>query len=634
MMTAPPDRAKVPIVAPAGTEADQPLTGREVSPPSPSGSAPEVEHSAPVREVIHDIAWVCRADFAAVLRAAGPQRWDDPAAAGWTPVKNNPVRSVWRKRLGDRPYYLKVYHEHTLPARWKARWQGTAGEVEWNAGVYALRQGIPAVRPAGYAIVRGTRGRRCSLLVTEGVEPVYLLSEFWRMLEDDDDPPRRRRDKRYLIDLLAEMIALAHQTGFEHRDMHAANILVHPIAPGQYRTMFCDLQSARLGHPLDDQAVVRNLTQLHQWFRRHSAITDRLRFLRRYLRWRLEYECLSPCGRALGLDFDQLVAALADRSDRHARRLWARRDRRTLRNSRYFGRISLPRGWRGCVFLSAKRTSPASPASRLVLARPWWRTQLADPTRWTREIAQNACKRSHSALVARDTLDADGQRIDVIVKRPLARNFRRKLRQIFPPSRSMRGWRIGNALLNRDIPAARPLAVLEKRLGPFVLDSLLLTEAVPGARDLEAFLRAGPRDVTPARWWRQKTTLGRLVARRLRELHERGFVHRDCKAQNLLVVTEPELEVIWIDMDGLRAVRHPRPKDELRMLARLHVSLIDVPAVTRADRGRVLKAYLTRFGRDPDTWRTVWRRIGQLAERKLRALERRRAWKHKHYGRA
>ena len=68
-------------------------------------------------------------------------------------------------------------------------------------------------------------------------------------------------------------------------------------------------------------------------------------------------------------------------------------------------------------------------------------------------------------------------------------------------------------------------------------------------------------------------------------------------------------------------------------LTRLHVSLVGAPGLTRTDRVRFLKAYLTRFGSDARTWRPAWRALTAAGEKKLRARSVRRRWKLKHYGR-
>src|SRR5262249_4825787 len=138
----------------------------------------------------------------------------------------------------------------------------------------------------------------------------------------------------------------------------------------------------------------------------------------------------------------------------------------------------------------SKRQIENSHASGLVFERKWWKKVLADPLRFFSGDAAKACKVSHSGLVTRAVLSLDkGGEVPVIIKRPIARNWRRALRQALPPSRCLRGWNTGHSLIHRDIPAARPLVVLERRVGPIVRDSILITEALPGALDLDAHLK-------------------------------------------------------------------------------------------------------------------------------------------------
>jgi tRNA A-37 threonylcarbamoyl transferase component Bud32 len=584
------------------------------------------------RKIVHDLTWTFRNGFQHALDTLHASVWSDPQAAGWILVKHNSARDVWRARIAGRSYFVKYYARRGWLARLKHAVRGPACLSEWNGGIFAIQTGLPAVRPAGYCETVRYAGRECSVLVTEAIEPATALDDFWLLLQSDPDGMRRRTDSRQLVELLGEMIAKAHQAGFEHLDMHAANILVEPIAPRRYRTAFVDLQSARLGKPLTERAVVRNLAQLNQWFWRHSSTADRVRFLRSYLRWRNEYEGQCAHSRPLSMDLRQLVTALARHADVHADRLWRQRDRRVMREGRYFSRVRLPGGWRGIVYVQSKRRSEESKASGLVLNRAWWKTKLSDPLRWFRETPD--CKNSHSAAVTRALLEHDDGAIPVIIKRPRARNWLRRLRNWLLPSRSRRAWRVGHGLLHRDLPAARPLALLERRLGPITLDSLVITEAVPGAVDLEAFVRREHARHSPREWWRLKHRLGQSLVREIRRLSERGFEHRDCKASNLLVTAEPAARLVWIDMDGLRASRPGATSIDLRVLTRLFVSLREAPGVTRSDAVRFLKNYCARFGSDPRQWRGVWRSVSQLASAKIERQAARREWKLKNYGRA
>ena len=603
--------------------ATRPFAGAPVTPAPPDSAQASFD----------GLVWTYCAGAENVLRAVPARAWADPAAQGWQRVKQNTRREVWRADIQGTPYYLK-YHCHASSLRRLRRlFRAPPCRAEWAGGLFARRAGIAAARPLAYTLGLCRTGRRWALLVTEAIEPAQPLSEFWLQLRSDESAARLRRDTAQLCELLAALIARAHQAGFEHLDMHAGNILVQPLGPRQYRTVFVDLQSARRGVPLGHRAVVRNLAQLNQWFRKHSSVGDRLRFLRAYLRWRNEFEPVFEHARPLGLGFAELVAALDAAARRHAGRLSAQRDRRTARDGRYFCRLALAGGWRGMAVVACKHATGESRASGPVFERQWWQHQLLAPLRWFSGAATPACKDSHSALVTRALLDHGAETLPVSIKCPRARNWHRRLAQFWPPSRSSRGWRIGHALLHRDIATARPLAVLERRCGPLVLDSLLITEALPGALDLETFLRRAQAAQPPTDWVRLKRQVGGLLARHVRRLHAAGFEHRDCKAGNILVTQHPALALFWIDLDGLRFRETLTLRESLQALVRLHVSLCGVPGLTRTDRARFLKTYLARYGAAPRGWRALWPAIERDSAEKLRAQAARRQWKLAHYGR-
>jgi hypothetical protein len=125
-----------------------------------------------------------------------------------------------------------------------------------------------------------------------------------------------------------------------------------------------------------------------------------------------------------------------------------------------------------------------------------------------------------------------------------------------------------------------------------------------------------------------------MLARHLRCFEERGFAHRDCKAGNILVLKLPAPQLVWIDLDGVRALNHhPGARAVRRALACLHVSLLDVPGLTRTDRVRFLKRYCARFGSGPHAWRLLWRALAAPVARRLRTRATHRAWKRANYGR-
>ncbi|QOJ13822.1 MAG: hypothetical protein HRU75_03820 [Planctomycetia bacterium] len=597
-----------------------------------SGAAARRTDGAPQQETRSaGLRWTTCGGFDSAVRAVEPGAWADPGGAGWQLVKRNAVREVWRATILGRDFYLKYYCSGGIRSRIK-RWFGQdACRSEWAASVYAAANGIAAARPAGFTSGIRRDGRSWSLLVTHAVTPATPLDAFWRGLCSDGNVRRRRTDVEALVETLAELLARAHQSGFEHLDMHAANILVQTVAPRRYRAVFIDLHGARIDAPIGPGAVVRNLAQLNQWFSRHSSTGDRLRFLRAYLRRRHEFEHVFRHARPLETDFRELVASLRRAAQRHAERLWSQRDRRIGRRGRYFDRVTGHGGWQGMVCLTAKHGDRPAGGASVTLERGWWPLVLRDPAALLGTGASGV-KDSHSAEVLRTELAHPDRPLQVIIKRPRGRTLWRRLRNALGAPRVARAFALGHALLHRDIATARPLAALQRRIGPWMTDSLLITEVVPGAVDLGRAIERAVLRLDARERWRYKARLAHLLAAELRRFHDRGFVHRDCKAQNLLVCEEP-LRLVWIDMDGVRRAVRVTREDERRALARLCVSLDESPGLTRGDVARFLKAYCARFGADVNRWRQMWRAVAPLVRRKAAQRERRTAWKLANYGR-
>jgi len=597
-----------------------------------------------VRGDIGDCRWHVREDYASLLDEMPPSRWSElTQCRSASLVKENDGRQVWHVRCRDREVYAKVYTTDDLLARIKRWVRGPACLSEWRVAEYAQRYDLPAVEPVACGYRRSFRGGASCVLLTAAIPDAVPLNQYWTELNAITDPVRRHRRADAIIGAVAGLIAAAHQSGFRHVDLHAGNLLVADDASQENRpkVYFVDLHGVRVGRPVSDRAVIRNLAQLNQWFRRHAGLTQRIRFLRRYLEARARLHDRSPYARKLGLDFRQLVAALDRRAWRHAQELYAQRDRRAMRTNRYFTRIRVPGGWRGHAFLCAKHAVAGSRASTTVFERRQWETWLRDPLAWLRpQEAWQTLKASHSATVCLRSLPVGPEPLPVVCKRSLARSLRRRISLMFRESRNLRTWRRGYALIHRDMPTARPLAVLERRRFGLLLDSIVITEALPDAHDLDAVIATRLPRLDPRRLHRAKDMLIDALCDLARRLDARGFVHKDFKAPNVMIQwddacsTRPRLSLV--DLDGLvvrrRAVRPPTAA-LYAALARLNVSLEHCAVVTRTDRVRFLRRLLSGWGRDGAEWKQLWRRIEVLSARKRRQYARHQAWKLRHYGR-
>jgi len=150
-------------------------------------------------------------------------------------------------------------------------------------------------------------------------------------------------------------------------------------------------------------------------------------------------------------------------------------------------------------------------------------------------------KDSNSSYISRFTWN----KTDIVAKRYNHRGLIHSLRHTIKRSRGRRSWLNGHRFAVLEVPTPRPLAYIEKRKGPFVWESYILTEYVEG-RKFYYFLRdegVGPE---------QRVAAARKILNMLGRLAEYGITHGDVKPSNILINRDaPTLT----DLDGVRVHR-------------------------------------------------------------------------------
>ncbi|MFQ6049158.1 MAG: lipopolysaccharide kinase InaA family protein, partial [Phycisphaerae bacterium] len=380
----------------------RPAEPDEARPPRPGPTSGCDAADASVLSVRTErLRWRCDRDYLWLINGPDAPDWmnlsAEPAAEL---VKRSGPRQVWRLCLGRHELFAKIYRPVTFTDHLRRLLRGSASRNERRVARYALQAGLHAPLPVACGQTNHRWLGRDDILITQAVSSALPLNVRWLQICQLADRWQRYRQGRLLGEALAYSLARAHQSGLQHPDLHAANLLVEPAEEGPPRIVFVDLQAARTGRPVGDRAVIKNLVQLNQWFQRHASRTDRLRFLKQYLLYRQRFASLEHA-RQLGIAYPAIVARIQRRARRHAARLWAKRDRTAVRDGRYFARISLPGGWRGHVFLQAKKPLPGSRASGLVFTRAQWQRWLANPLQWVDPGCQQLVKGSHTATVCR-----------------------------------------------------------------------------------------------------------------------------------------------------------------------------------------------------------------------------------------
>ncbi len=533
-------------------------------------------------------------------------------------VKEGPHRTVYRVVLPGLDFFLKHYPVSDSRARLRSLVRPSKARREYDRTRGVIARGVPTVEPLAVGESLGP-GPAASYLLTRTLPDAVPLNAFL------DNPPgwgprRRARFRQRLAGALGRLLAHMHDAGVSHDDLHPGNILLRLEADDLPRLYLIDLHAVRLGPPLPWPEARDNLVILNRWFALRSERGDRLRFWQAYRAARTaEGRAALPGGRRPDpFTRAALIRDLERRTLRSNLRFWRAHDRNCLGLSRHFRRIRSGKvaGY-AVADLDPDALAPFLDAPDAPFDRPGV-CVLKDSTR--------------SSVVEFDLATPSGP-CRVVYKRFAVGRGLDPLAALVRPTPALRSYLFGHALRLRCLPTPRPLAVWHRYRCGLPCEGYLLTEKVPDAVHLRTFVDrlAGPGQLLRLR--RLINQVGRLV----RLLHDRHLSHRDLKAPNLLVSPVPSVvtsrgiaplrgeapgggtdQVWFIDLVGVWRHGKLRRQRRVQNLARLHASFLDHPGVTRTDKLRFLRAYLTWGLRGRYGWKRWWLQVEEATRAKVR----------------
>jgi tRNA A-37 threonylcarbamoyl transferase component Bud32 len=461
-------------------------------------------------------------------------------------VKQNLQRSI--RRIDA--VYLKCSQVNTVRSYLRDVLRPPKAQLEFENASALLGQGIAAIQPIAW----GTKSRFWpseSVILTHEAAHAEPLADWL-------ERPQSVADQLRIARAFARYTAKLHEGGIDHPDPHPGNFLI--THDGQFIAI--DLHAICFTNALDAEETLRALAVLNRWFQMRTPATIRYRFWLTYLAHR-------P-----GLKLDPRTIETATRASNY--RFWTDRLKRYTLDNRETKRIS-----RGSIKGYAERDLPADFVSQL----------LTEPDALFSTSGVKILKDSRSSTVAVVKM---GER-EVIFKRFRVKSNFVMLKNALRPTAALRSWRFGRNLIDRGLPTAKPLAMVERFAYGVPREGYIVFEKVPDGIELPQALG----QVCPAK-------LGKLI----RTMHDREVSHRDLKAPNILV---SHGELVLLDLVGIEVGRKVSDAIRIRDLARLNASFLH-GEVSTSVKLRVLYAYLQG---DRKAWKTWWRNISQATAAKV-----------------
>lgn len=427
-----------------------------------------------------------------------------------TLVKDRGYRQVWRFEHGGRAYFLKFYPYGGVRDRWRRRLRGSPAAREFVRLQMLQKAAVPAPRATAMLMGLRLQDRKGDAVILQAIEPSVQLDLYLNDLALRGERPPNHRE---LAEQVRSLLLKLGHAKLGHADLHLGNFLLH-----DGKVFLIDAIAVRLGG-----LRTRDILQLGHSVSRFATRTDLLRG------W-----------------FDLGGGDRLPRRNPVSPRHYGALVQKAAGPNRYFGRLEAGDGWGGPSFKQAKYPRRWSAVSRMEFTDDDWRAAWATLRAQVEANSLEILKRTASGDVLAGELVLGGKPVPVIVKHPRRKYWYRWLNEIGRGSRARRAWFTSWEMIARNIPAAWPMLLMEKRTLGYVTDALIVFERVPGKTLHHADLDA----MAPA----DRDAIFRRAGRTLRTMERHGFAHLDAKATNFIVLEDAKggATPVMVDMDGIR----------------------------------------------------------------------------------
>jgi tRNA A-37 threonylcarbamoyl transferase component Bud32 len=515
-------------------------------------------------------------------------------------IKSGAHRSVYQISLPGLDIHLKHNRISGPRSFFREYLRATKAQNEFQMALNLLALGIPTIVPLAFGKSGGFLPE--SFIITHTLENSVPLNEYWESLEN------KRWDitwdnRHELVRTLAVFLAALHRKGVVHTDLHPGNLMVETREQKPARIIMLDLHPVKLhSSSVPWNIRLENLAMLDRWAALHSTLADRMRLWDYYTREVTEFEGSNTFAFKDKHWMKRQIGIMKALEFNANLKLWSRFDPRCLGNNRRFKKFKLnnTRGHhvaelgKDCLLELVKMQSSFEDVRGLKIL-----------------------KKSKSSEVASLTINDGETQRRIIYKKIFATKSLDPFLSLFRQDGTSRSWTMGNALLIRQLPTPKPLAVWHTYTAGLQTDGVIITEEISNAMDLPGYLTKIETLLEPERTAALRAVVFK-IANLIRKMHDLSVSHRDLKSPNLMVSeADGEIKIWLVDLVGVRTHTNLSQERKAQNLARLNSSFVNSSQINNPERLRFLRQYL-RWGMEgPFTWKAWWRRIGRLTQLKI-----------------
>ncbi|WP_166823691.1 lipopolysaccharide kinase InaA family protein [Thalassoroseus pseudoceratinae] len=444
------------------------------------------------------IRWTLTPDFEFLTNRNGQLPIDEWLHASTTEVvKSGEHRVVYRLQLESGEYFLKHFRVPDLQTFGQNVIRPSRAKLEWRAAQRVKETGIPTIDCVAVGERRVGGFVLDNFLLSKAIPDVIPLDEVLSDILPTYNSHREAQLRQLITREAGEVLGRLHRNSLYHPDLHPGNVLISSAdlqafesGTDTVRMWLIDLHSVQYRRRPSAQMACRDLALWHNFFARRCSRAERSRFFRAYTE---EY----PRHQFTATELSRRCTTELRHADRHGDRKWHRANSRQLIADRW-GLFCRGIARLGIDWLKAFRSQPTSNANPV------------------------------SESLAPE-----------LISWPMTPSERR------PKHSAAHAWRMGHALLRRNLPTIEPWAVYEPKLRG--QKAYLLLAPQSSFRPLPDVLDSTNQSA-------DIESIASLIGRELDRLHHCGFYYREWDGSNVLIDQE-SMKLAWSHTHRLRQRR-------------------------------------------------------------------------------